>query len=149
MSYTVRAQAIPDSMLHWRYTTKTDEMSGEKTYMATVFSPDTIPMDLGGNNVACFLFEFKGKTISPIMRFAHGNISSSAPGAQIKFDDEPAEYYLGDVTSDNFDVIYFTWGKRILKKMLTAHKVMIRVDFYKEGLKILHFNVDGLKPPGA
>ena len=140
---TLRAQhQVPDSLLHWQYTTGKDEMTGDVFNQAVIYSPDADPF-------ATFGVLTKGKYITPTLHIEGGLIPSGTTLVEVKFDENPVELFSTEPRSDDMKSLAFLSGKGVMKRILKAHKMIIRIPVYQQGYVILHFNVEGFKTPGV
>lgn len=134
----------------WTYHNKEDEMSGGKTYTASVISSNSVSFSFPYNGLQNGTLLLRndpkyGKDI--IFRIEKGQIlCSSYDGCNvlIRFDDEKPVTYSANPPADNSsEVIFISNYTKFLNNLKNAKIVRISPTIYQEGSPVFEFNVSG------
>lgn len=134
----------------WQYDESKDEMSDKTTYNATILSRDIAMLDFpyeGGTTMKLFIRN-KGGQQDAFIRCENGQITDDYDNRTltIRFDDEPAVRYEVLESADGDSEFRFIYAaNKFIKKLKTAKKVKIQVQFYNNGTHIYNFDTEGLK----
>jgi hypothetical protein len=143
MCFSVKTQAqIDTTNSEWKYSNRTDEMTGDKSYLAQITSiPST---NYGIISKMCIRFSKNGNEV--IFGIDGALINSGVNGLPIsvKFDDGKIEKFQGTGSSTNeFKIIFIEPSSKFIKELKTSKKLLIQVEIYNKGNEVFHFNTDG------
>ncbi|AYO58206.1 hypothetical protein CO230_08765 [Chryseobacterium sp. 6424] len=140
---TAVADAAPDN---WIYPENTDKMD-KSGKLAMTTSKDILEFEFpyGGGSTSTLLIQSRNGRTDVIYQIEPGQIMTENP-VRIKFDDK-APYSLGvnQSTDLSSNIIFLQSSSKVLSDIKKSKKMVIEVDFYKEGMRQVEFNVEGLK----
>ncbi len=153
-----KSEASPDQSIEgeakvqslWKYEQDEDKMEGTTIYMARLLSTNELNFKFpykGGSKLSIDL-RHKDAITDVFIRVTKGQIMPSFSGKEtlkFKFDDEDTvkfTYSTSPSSSNNF--VFMNDPKGVIKKLLTAKKIMIEVPIYNEGLQVFEFDAEGL-----
>ncbi len=157
-----KAQKMLDSMMveakrpegketTWQYRNDVDKM-GDNYRFAEVQSSDILEFGspYSGGSVSTLVVRKKGSDISIMYSISNGQIVSAnvvdGGSVRVRFDnEEPRSYSISTSSDGSSDVFFFDSEEILLKKIKKANKMVLEVEFYREGLRQIEFNVEGLK----
>lgn len=136
---------------HWSYSNDKDQMSGQARFFASCQSTNEIEFKFPYQGGSTFTLTVRnmGKGNEIMLQVSKGQFIGSIGSMEklrVKFDEEPPINVSYDSPSDgSADVIFLNSVNKIIEKLKTSKKLMIEAEFFDEGLKIIYFDVEGLK----
>lgn len=132
---------------NWKYSATENKMDGDSTHFATVTADELLQFGFpyNGGSVATLTIRQKKDDLNIMFRVTKGQIISE-DRIRVKFDDSPAENWsISEAADYSSDVVFLNNEKTFLKRLRTASKLILEVEFYQEGNRIIEFDVSGLK----
>lgn len=149
-SHTEPAVATQLNTSNWTYSEDEDEMSGEKRYFASCISSTIVSFDFPYDGGSTFTLTVRnlGRGNDVLIRVSKGQFMSSIGSSEslrVKFDDEkPVRFSYSSASDGSSDVLFINNSSKFISHLKKAKKLMLEVEFYQEGYKILNFDVEGL-----
>jgi len=134
----------------WSYSNDEDGMSGKRIEYAAVRSENTLSLDFPyqGTQYGTLAVRRHPKWGNEvIVSIEKGQIlcSSYECPVRIRFDDAQPVTYNGNEPADNSsETVFLPYS--IAKKLQSAKRVKIEMNFYHNGVQVLEFNVKGFNP---
>lgn len=134
----------------WKYSQDDDKMEGTTIYMASLLSTNELNFKFpykGGSKLSIDL-RHKDAITDVFIQVSKGQIMPSFSGKEtlkFKFDDEDTvkfTYSTSPGSSNN--IVFMNDPSGVIKKLLTAKKIMLEVPIYNEGLQVFEFDAAGL-----
>lgn len=135
----------------WIYTEREDKMTSSKKYYAEIEANEVLRFNFpyDGGSIATLTLRSKGKSSQDIyLSVSKGQFKNDSDGGVIKirFDDNVAKKYSYSNSSDgSTDIIFLDSVGSILDKIKKSKRMLIEVEFYQEGLRVIEFYTEGLK----
>lgn len=144
----ITAESKPQSA--WSYYDGEDKM-GAKWKTASVSATELLEFDFpynGGSEATFTIRRKKGKTDIYLQVTKGQFITNVSDGGtcRIRFDSgSPKTYSTNGAADYSSDIIFFNSEQAILKRLKSAKKMVIEVEFYSEGNRQIEFDVANLK----
>lgn len=133
----------------WEYSEDEDKMNDAKTFYATITANETLqfsfPYD-GGSTLNITLRKNASGT-NAIIQVSKGQFISGVYGQNIKvrFDsDKPLTYHCSKSSDYDPKVLFIDNASGFISKLKHADKMLLQVEFYKEGAPTLTFDTKAL-----
>lgn len=134
----------------WKYTEEKDEMTDKTVYYASVVSQNMASLDFpyeGGTSLTLYLRSKNGVLDSWVWA-SNGQLYDDYDNRVIAVrfdDDEPVNFSVSESTSGDSQYRFINSSNKLLKRLRTAKKVKIQVQFYNNGNFVYEFDVSDLK----
>lgn len=136
---------------NWQYSDQEDDMTSKKTYYAQVQARELLyfKFPYKGGSTATLVIRNKGGENDVYVSVTKGQMltrSYESTSYRVRFDDKPAERYPFIGPSDGSSTLAFINNtSKFIKKLKKSKKVIIEIEFYREGLNPIAFDVADLK----
>ncbi|MDC8757067.1 hypothetical protein [Janthinobacterium fluminis] len=136
-------------MRGWQYSARTDEASRIESTFAQLLSTnqlDFLPPYDGGSRGDIVLRQRPGEELAVIFSISNGQIVClPSCTIQVRFDDAAPVAFNGSVPSNRSITTLFLWpADTFLAKLRTARRMRVEIPYFRHGLQVSEFDVDGL-----
>jgi len=133
----------------WQYSNYTDKMTNSKVYLSYIVANDLLDFEFpySGGSIAKFTIRKKDNSYDTYLTVSKGqfNANIDETNIRIKFDNENPKYYSISAPSDNSsDFIFINNSNSLVKKLKKSKTMIIEVEFYREGIRQIEFDVRNL-----
>lgn len=132
----------------WEYFDEQDKMTSEIKYYATIEANDLLYFDspYDGGSTASFIVRHKDGYGNAFLKISKGQfIIHTDTKFRIRFDDEkPNRYSVSNPSDGSSDVVFFRYYQ-LIDKIKKHKKMIVEAEFYREGMRPIEFNIEGLK----
>lgn len=141
---------IPSSS-NWTYSEDEDKLTSKKTYYASTEATELLNFDFpyDGGTTATLYVRTKSGLTDVFVKFSKAQLiidSYDGSNFRVRFDKKPASTYMFTGASDHSsDITFLQNSTRFIKNLKASKKVIIELEFYKEGFRAIEFNVEGFK----
>jgi hypothetical protein len=134
----------------WHYLTKEDKMTSGKIYLAYTVANEQLnfafPYD-GGSTVTLFLSNLRGNN-EVYLTISRGQMLTRADEPRhykVRFDEHPHQNYtfIGSTNGDA-KLTFVQNAARFIRALKQSKQVVIELEFYREGMRTIEFNVASL-----
>ncbi len=139
-----------NAVSNWDYSNDEDKM-GTRIKTATSTAKEVLEFDFPyqGGSIAYFTIRRKGGQTDMYLRVSKGQFIANTydeSTCRIRFDQgKPVTFGILPAADYSSDIIFFESEQAILKRIRKAKKIVVEVEFYKEGKRQIEFDVNGLK----
>ena len=149
---SLEAKKIESTEKNWKYDSTKDEMRGIESKYAVAVSSNTVNFDFpysGGSKLILTLRK-KGNETDVMVAISKGQFLCGFRGceAAFKFDDGNIQSItMSDPDNHASDLLFVAYDKtehKIIQQLKNSKKLVIEVQFYREGKKQFIFDVSGL-----
>jgi hypothetical protein len=141
---TVKAQTQKDTTnSDWHYYTRTDEMTGDKSNFADIYSEPSSNYNLTANLI--IRNSKAGNEI--LLAIPNGVIDVGINGivVSVKFDDGKVEKFSAHSGDTNkFSVLFLGSVSKFLKELKVSKKMLLQISLYDKGDEVFHLSTEGL-----
>lgn len=143
--------AIEPPKQEWSYWDDEDKMTSKKTYYASIEANEKLEFDFpynGGTTATLTIRKKPGET-DVYIQFSKAQLlidSYDGSDYRIRFDNNPPSTYTFLGASDHSSDIAFVQNtSRFIRNLKQHKKVIVEMQFYKEGSRAIEFNIAGFK----
>jgi len=135
----------PDPSSQWELETVQDAMTGKQKKIARLVSTNTLSLEFpyqGDNKARLMVRQHPSYGTDVMVSVDKGQMicNTSRCSAFIKFDDQKPILFSGSEPSDlSSKAMFINDSKRFIEMAKKSTKILIQIDFYKNGLQTLEF----------
>lgn len=141
-------KAEPKSM--WSYSEDEDKMDGTKRYFGSCVSTNEVDFEFPYNGGSSFTLTVRnmGQGNEVVLQVSKGQFMTSIGASETfraKFDDgQPMNFSYNSASDGSMDVIFLNNSAKFISQLKQAKKLMLEVQFFNAGNKLIYFDVAGL-----
>ena len=138
----------PDPSSQWALQTTQDTMTGKPQKIARLVSTNTLSLEFpyqGENKARLMVRQHPSHGTDVMVSVDKGQMicNTTRCSALIKFDDQKPILFMGSEPSDlSSTAMFITDSRRFIELAKKSTKILIQIDFYKNGLQTLEFEPD-------
>lgn len=129
----------------WSYSTSVDELTGRSTRVATLQSSNSLALSFpyAGPNYGTLVLQTNSSGFSAYVRLDKGQVTCSDCFVLVRFDDSPAEQFVGSrAKNEENRYMFISPAEKFFDRLRTSKLIRIGVPIYQAGSQVLRFEND-------